>query len=841
MSNASHPDGSVEPSRLDPRDLARCFAGTRRLASTLLGAESLGEDAAQDVILAALQHPPRLDGGVTAWFVGALRRRMLHLRRGQARRSALHAAARAECTAPEPHEALARAEVQERLVALVLALPEPYRTPILLRYLEEHDTRAVAERLDRPLSTVQTQLQRGLILLRERLSAGERAERRDWRDALGLLCVPHPGAISARIAEQERLLRRSIQWRRSGAMLLGGAALLALFAAIVSSWGIAPNGPGPAPADISGDLPIAPSATTRSSERRAVLSALPRDPLLAYPNGAAVDRAGVQRVVLRVLAAEALIGLESAYAFVDRSAQVGVSSVVRAEDRARACRADVRGTLALELDELPSWVRVEAPGRVGALVQVTTFSEPIDIELDEACSLVVTAERGFRLLAAKVSRPEVFPMATPPFALDAELIADESATPEAARPADGLRRAVLAAGAYVVSALCERGGRKLVDTALVDLEPGSETRWLAFDERETDVELVLSRPAEPDLRWGAVLLLGHTGQVCAVAEGGGSARLHWESVPPGVHEFLLALGGVEITRRTVFVPESGGTLELSVDLPRAELTIELEGAHDTVAMGFMHGPLERPPKARRTYPFAGPRAHFPALPPGRYEAWLRTPRGFGRREVCLADGMQQLVLCEEQGADARLTYTGAAGLDRHELVLLAESGARLPITFGSFVDQAQARSFARTEHEPSSTENSVTVALPPGEYQLLCAVDGEFRPPQVVRLAAGASRALGPSAEPHRIVLAFTRAGRPVAHQAIELAGTIPGATPLDPAPGALWMYSITTDAAGRLELPLAPAHWTALLAGGALVEFDVEATTRELALEYPLSRYARR
>ena len=49
-------------------------------------------------------------------------------------------------------------------------------------------------------------------------------------------------------------------------------------------------------------------------------------------------------------------------------------------------------------------------------------------------------------------------------------------------------------------------------------------------------------------------------------------------------------------------------------------------------------------------------------------------------------------------------------------------------------------------------------------------------------------------------------------------------------------MYSVTTDGAGRVELPLAPAHWTALLAGGAICEFDVDPATRELALALPLT-----
>lgn len=837
----------VQPPPVDPGELARCLSGTRRLASALLGAESLGEDAAQDVILAALQRPPRVERGLGAWFAGALRRRALHLQRSQSRRAKHHLQSLDERRVPEPHEALARAEIVERLVAAVRALPDPYRDPILLHYLEEHDTREVAERLGRPLSTVQTQLQRGLALLRERFAAGERSRRSDWRDALALVCLPRPGAIRARIDEVEReLVSRSP--RRVGRF----ARFAWIGAALIGVWLGARLVRAPSDAE-NAALEVAEHARSASSNALAPDELPPRRSAGAAafaqastPSPAAVESAELVgrslRLVVRDAATRAPIAL--ARAFVDRSESPRVSSTPRAEDRASAHAADDQGALELALDP-PCWVRVEAPGHTGALLSfdVRALDESrgaIEVELDVAPVLEVVAERGARLLAAKAWRPSVFPVATPPFELEGPRAPDDE-TPHDAQPgAQAHATLALAPGRWIVSALCERDGKRLVDSAQIELDPISGARWKALDGRESDVEITLARPLGPQERWSAALLLGSTRQMGALAVGQGDARLRWSSAPAGEHELVLALESGEIARQPLSIG-SAPSQEVRVDLPRAQLSIDLQIDEGTSAMCILHGPLERARAQRRTHVRPGPHAHFAALAPGRYEAWLRTPRGFGRSELSVVEGAQHAALREEQGARSMLHYRGECELDRQEIVLLAQSGARLPITFGSYGDAAWARGFSSPDHEAHAQDGSVTVALPAGEYELLCTVDGEHRLSQRVRLEPGASAALGASALPRSIVLTFTRAGRAIAHQLVELAGSEPGATPLDPAPGALWMNSPVTDAEGRIELALAPAHWTAMLAGGALLEFDVGAATSELVLAFPLARDAAR
>ncbi|HZT42474.1 MAG TPA: sigma-70 family RNA polymerase sigma factor [Chthonomonadaceae bacterium] len=73
--------------------------------------------------------------------------------------------------AEDPAETLQRAEEERLLWQAVNALPEPYRTPVVLRYMSGITTGDIAEVLRRPAGTVRYQLSRGLQILRERLGS----------------------------------------------------------------------------------------------------------------------------------------------------------------------------------------------------------------------------------------------------------------------------------------------------------------------------------------------------------------------------------------------------------------------------------------------------------------------------------------------------------------------------------------------------------------------------------------------------------------------------------------------------------------------------------------------
>lgn len=63
------------------------------------------------------------------------------------------------------------AKETQRLVQQAIAeLPEKYRVPLVLKYLEELSYKAISDILDLPVTTIETRLYRGKILLEKRLN-----------------------------------------------------------------------------------------------------------------------------------------------------------------------------------------------------------------------------------------------------------------------------------------------------------------------------------------------------------------------------------------------------------------------------------------------------------------------------------------------------------------------------------------------------------------------------------------------------------------------------------------------------------------------------------------------
>jgi len=160
------------------RDVAWVNALTRRLAR-----DGEAEDLAQDTWLAALEAPGRARDGVRQWLSGAARHLALRRRR-RAR--------------PEPSDALdsrpgdgltdelvQQTEFQERVLAAVRALAEPYRATVLLRYYEGLALEEVARRTGVPGSTARTRLARAHEQLRARLD-----HEFGGREAWSLLALP---------------------------------------------------------------------------------------------------------------------------------------------------------------------------------------------------------------------------------------------------------------------------------------------------------------------------------------------------------------------------------------------------------------------------------------------------------------------------------------------------------------------------------------------------------------------------------------------------------------------------------------------------------------------------
>ena len=129
--------------------LARRIAGAQRAA-----------DLAQEARLARLKRPPT--GDERAWFVAVLKNLARQTCRGEGRRSRReHVAARPEAVPPD-----LSLEVREA----VAALPEPYRTTIVMRYFDGLSSVEIAEREKAPASTVRNRLHRALKILRAALA-----------------------------------------------------------------------------------------------------------------------------------------------------------------------------------------------------------------------------------------------------------------------------------------------------------------------------------------------------------------------------------------------------------------------------------------------------------------------------------------------------------------------------------------------------------------------------------------------------------------------------------------------------------------------------------------------
>ena len=158
----------------------------RALAGHLVREPADADDAVQETWRTSLTSPPQRGGSVRAWLSTVLRNVVRQDARGRGRRHAREeAAAHPERTA-STHAQAARRETIRHVADAVLALPEPMRETVLLRYYEGLPPRAIALRMDVPVATVKSRLVRARERLRTRLSAYEP----DWRAALLPLAGP---------------------------------------------------------------------------------------------------------------------------------------------------------------------------------------------------------------------------------------------------------------------------------------------------------------------------------------------------------------------------------------------------------------------------------------------------------------------------------------------------------------------------------------------------------------------------------------------------------------------------------------------------------------------------
>lgn len=230
---------------LSPEALLTHADFVRAIARSLLADDAAADDVVQDTMIAAMQRPPRVLGGLRGWLSTVARNFARQERRAAVRRTRRERAAAGTTTAPSAAEVHEREALRARVVCAVLALPDPYREVVLLRFYDERSPRAIAAALALPVETVRTRLKRGL----ERLRADLRTDPRSATGPSGaLLALAAPAGLSPATATA---LFAVIGMR--GVALAFAAAMLIVGALVWQRGSSAPSpqqgGPGPAIAD----------------------------------------------------------------------------------------------------------------------------------------------------------------------------------------------------------------------------------------------------------------------------------------------------------------------------------------------------------------------------------------------------------------------------------------------------------------------------------------------------------------------------------------------------------------------------------------------------------------
>ncbi|MCA8959420.1 MAG: sigma-70 family RNA polymerase sigma factor [Planctomycetes bacterium] len=207
----------------------------RPLARGLVGDEHLAEDVLQDTWTAAWRQPPRDPGARSAWLSQVLRNFVRMQSRGEGRRRQRERlAARLELQSDErPAEA---EEIRQEVARALLALDEPFRSTLILRYYEDLSSADIARLEGVPAATVRVRLKRGLDRLREELD-GKREDLLPaflWIAGVDLPCGLRPrdgtSTLGASGDAPAELATRSDAPVRTGMLAL----VMALFVGVLS-------------------------------------------------------------------------------------------------------------------------------------------------------------------------------------------------------------------------------------------------------------------------------------------------------------------------------------------------------------------------------------------------------------------------------------------------------------------------------------------------------------------------------------------------------------------------------------------------------------------------------
>jgi len=243
----------------------------RRLARRLVLDAAQADDVVQETWVAALERPPGDARNLRGWLARVVANVARQRGRAEARRAGRERDRARPEAVPSTAELAGRAALQRDVVGHVLALDEPFRTVVLLRFFEGLAPRTIAARLDVPVKTVNSRLQRAFAKLHERLQR-DYGERGAWCAALLPLCTG-PGKTGA-AAGSGPLVAEIGAW----IVKTNTKIALAVAASVLGGWGlwrVLPDRAG-APPELpsvgSAKLaaPAPPAALDHDSERAAL-------------------------------------------------------------------------------------------------------------------------------------------------------------------------------------------------------------------------------------------------------------------------------------------------------------------------------------------------------------------------------------------------------------------------------------------------------------------------------------------------------------------------------------------------------------------------------------------
>src|SRR5512139_1157035 len=108
----------------------------RALALRLVRDDDIADDLVQDTWIATMRRAPERSESAKSWLAKVMLNRLRMRARSEGRRTAREQATLLIDEVPTQDVLVARAEMQRKLVELVLCLDEPYRTTVLLYFCE---------------------------------------------------------------------------------------------------------------------------------------------------------------------------------------------------------------------------------------------------------------------------------------------------------------------------------------------------------------------------------------------------------------------------------------------------------------------------------------------------------------------------------------------------------------------------------------------------------------------------------------------------------------------------------------------------------------------------------